>query len=287
MEKLFKKLHIKINPDKFMCIFLYTITILLALYSFARSLGFAFGNIKISNNISPYLYALFFIFPPLAYSFFVNSKITKSDKGKIKAYIFTLSCLGIIVSAMILNYLNNAIWWLLERLPNYDIVLKNYPELFAPAIKTACFVIPFIGIFKAIDYFLFIFRDEDEFKGVAGFCGISFIKKDDGKGPYTCSVQICTNKETGLPVIVPEKKRYEATLVQGATGTGKTATVLLPMSAYDLEKKFFFRECSKKIGYSLLKRGVAYMNGPFNNEYVNRNFSLSFNSYITLIKLRL
>ena len=276
MEKLFKKLHIKINPDKFMCIFLYTITILLALYSFARSLGFAFGNIKISNNISPYLYALFFIFPPLAYSFFVNSKITKSDKGKIKAYIFTLSCLGIIVSAMILNYLNNAIWWLLERLPNYDIVLKNYPELFAPAIKTACFVIPFIGIFKAIDYFLFIFRDEDEFKGVAGFCGISFIKKDDGKGPYTCSVQICTNKETGLPVIVPEKKRYEATLVQGATGTGKTATVLLPMSAYDLEKKFFFRECSKKIGYSLLKRGVAYMNGPFNNEYVNRNFSLSF-----------
>ena len=276
MEKLFKKLHIKINPDKFMCIVLYIITILLALYCFARSLGFAIGNIKISNNISPYLYAIFFIFPPLAYSFFVNSKITKSDKGKVKAYIFTLSCLGIIVSAMLLNYLNNIIWWLLQKLPNYETVLKNYPELFAPAIKTVCFVIPFIGIFKAIDYFLFIFRDEDEFKGIAGFSGISFIKKEDGKGPYTCSVQICTNKETGLPVIVPEKKRYEATLVQGATGTGKTATVLLPMSAYDLEKKFFFRECSKKIGYSLLKRGIAYMNGPFNNEYVNRNFSLNF-----------
>lgn len=108
------------------------------------------------------------------------------------------------------------------------------------------FLIPFIGLFKGIDYFLYILRDEDEFKGIAGFCGLTFIKKETGTGPYTCSVEICKNKETGLPVIVPEKKRYEATLVQGATGTGKTATVLLPMSAYDLEKKFFFRECGKR-----------------------------------------
>ena len=47
------------------------------------------------------------------------------------------------------------------------------------------------------------------------------------------------------------------------------------MSALDLEKKFFFREYAKKIGYSMLKRGIAYMNGPYDNRYINRNFSLS------------
>ena len=107
-------------------------------------------------------------------------------------------------------------------------------------------------------------------------CGISLTKSTKETGAYTCETIICTAKGTSLPVIVPEKKRYEATLVQGATGTGKTATVLLPMSAFDLEKKFFFREYAKKIGYSMLKRGIAYMPGPFNNEYINRNFSLNY-----------
>ena len=274
MENLFKKL--KINPDKLVCFICYIITFALVLYSIARMLGFAFGNIKISNNIQPYMYAIFFIFPVLAYSFLVNCKILKSDMAKAKAYMFTLSLLGIIVGGMAITYLDNGIFWLLERLPNYNLVLSNYGNLFPPAIKTACFIIPFLGIIKGIDYFLFILRDDDEFKSIAAFVGLTFIKKENGKGPYTCSVEICKNQETSLPVVVPEKKRYEATLVQGATGTGKTARVLLPMSAYDLEKKFFFRECGKKIGYSLLKRGVAYMSGPFNNEYVNRNFSLNY-----------
>ena len=264
MENLFKKL--KINPDKLVCFICYIITFALVLYSIARMLGFAFGNIKISNNIQPYMYAIFFIFPVLAYSFLVNCKILKSDMAKAKAYMFTLSLLGIIVGGMAITYLDNGIFWLLERLPNYNLVLSNYGNLFPPAIKTACLIIPFLGIIKGIDYFLFILRDEDEFKSIAAFVGLTFIKKENG----------CKNQETSLPVVVPEKKRYEATLVQGATGTGKTARVLLPMSAYDLEKKFFFRECGKKIGYSLLKRGVAYMSGPFNNEYVNRNFSLNY-----------
>ena len=276
MENLFKKLHIKANPDKIFSFICYIITFAIVLYSIARILGFAIGNIKISNNIPPYLYAIFFVFPVLAYSFLVNSKMVKSDMGRAKTYMFSLTLLMTIVGGMTTTYINNGIFWLLQRLPNYETVLANSGSLFSPAIKTACFVPVFLGIIKMIDYFLFILRDEDEFKSIAAFAGLTFIKKEDGKGPYTCSVEICKNKETSLPVIVPEKKRYEATLVQGATGTGKTARVLLPMSAYDLEKKFFFRECSKKIGYSLLKRGVAYMSGPFDNEYINKNFSLEY-----------
>ena len=35
-------------------------------------------------------------------------------------------------------------------------------------------------------------------------------------------------------------------VIIGDTGTGKTSTLLLPMAAYDLEKKYFFKEYAKE-----------------------------------------
>ncbi len=192
-------------------------------------------------------------------------------------YIITCTMVAIILGGMSCTWLSNAIWWLLKRLPNYELVYSTYPELFTPAIKTACLAIPFVTIFKIIDYFLLIFRDEDLPKSIAGFTGLTLSKSNNkDTGPFTCETVICTVQGSSVPVVVPEKKRYEATLVQGATGTGKTATVLLPMSALDLERKHFFREYAKKIGYSMLKQGIAYISGPFNNEFMNRNFSLNY-----------
>ena len=241
-----------------------------------RMLGFLVGDARIENKISPYLYAVFLTIPPLAFSFFVNSGIPKNDKQKVQFYIVTCILLGIVLGGMACTWINQGFWWILQRFPNYNTVKMYFPELFAPAIKTACFAVPFVTIFNIIDYFLLILRDEDLPKSIAGFCGLSLTGGSKDNGMFTCETIICNEKETAIPIVVPEKKRYEGTLVQGATGTGKTATVLLPMSALDLERKYFFREYSKKIGYAMLKKGIAYMNGPFNNEYINRNFSLSY-----------
>lgn len=229
-----------------------------------------------ANNISPYLYTLFIITPALAFSFYVNSGIPKNDNARINMYIATCTMLAIILGGMSCTWINNVAWWILRKLPNFSLVKATYPELFAPAIKTICLAVPFVSVFKIIDYFLLIFRDEDLPKAIAGFSGISVVKKSKEGGAFTCETVICRADGSSVPVVVPEKKRYEATLVQGATGTGKTATVLLPMSALDLERKHFFREYSKRIGYSMLKKGIAYMSGPFTNEYVNRNFILNY-----------
>lgn len=212
----------------------------------------------------------------LAFSFYVNSGFAKNDMNKVHIFIMTAGVLGLIIGAMACSWISNGVWFILEKIPGYQEVLKLYPEFFAPAVKTLCLAIPFIAIFKGVDFTLEVFRDDDLNKSIAGFAGMTLLQGSKDVGAFTCETIICKAKGTSVPVIVPEKKRYEATLVQGATGTGKTATVLLPMSAFDLEKKFFFREYAKKIGYSLLKRGIAYMPGPFNNEYVNRNFSLSY-----------
>lgn len=253
----------------------YAIAIILVMISLSQTLGFLISS-SMPGNTSPYLYSVYLLTPVLAYSLFVNSGVPKNDNQRVNMFIFSVTLLMVLIGEMACDWISNGVVWALKKLPGYDEVLRLYPEFFAPAIKSICFAFPFIGIFKLIDYFLMIFRDDDTFKSIAGFCGISLTKSTKETGAYTCETIICTAKGTSLPVIVPEKKRYEATLVQGATGTGKTATVLLPMSAFDLEKKFFFREYAKKIGYSMLKRGIAYMPGPFNNEYINRNFSLNY-----------
>lgn len=276
IENLFKKLHIKTNPNKIATFFFYGITAVLVFFAVSRMLSFLVGDARIENNITPYVYSLFLVVPPLAFSFFVNSGIPKSDKTKIKWYIITCILFGIILGSMTCTWINQAFWWLIQKFPNYDKVKLYFPELFAPAIKTTCFAVPFVAIFSIIDYFLLILRDEDLPKSIAGFVGLSLTSSSKDNGMFSCETIICNEKESSIPVIVPETKRYEGTLVQGATGTGKTATVLLPMSALDLERKYFFREYSKKIGYAMLKKGIAYMNGPFNNEYINRNFSLSY-----------
>lgn len=58
-------------------------------------------------------------------------------------------------------------------------------------------------------------------------------------------------------------------------GTGKTALLIEPMIARDLEKKYFFREVSKELGFNALKSGIAVLSCPYDNKYINDNFRLN------------
>ena len=275
-ETILKKLNIKTKPNKLLTYLFYGITIFITAMLVGEILTFLVGDPRISNNVSPYWHSVWFFMPVLAYSYYVNSGIPKNDNAKVKIFIFTFTMFCIILSSVVSINVNTVIWFFLEKLPNYTSVYKTYPELFGPGIKTVSVLATFIGMFYMFDYFLLIFRDDDLPKAIAGYNGLSTQSTAKDNGVFSCSTVICVNKGTAIPVIVPEKKRYEATLVQGATGTGKTATVLLPMSALDLEKKYFFREYSKRLGYSLLKKGIAYVTGPYDNEFINKNFSMNF-----------
>mgnify|MGYP004457817603 FL=1 len=279
INEIFKKLHIKAKPEKVLTYIFYALSIAIALFCLTKILSIAAGSIRLSDWVStdsllPYGVSILFLLPVLAFSFFVNSGIPKSDNEKINMFIFTCVLLALPVIYSVVCAINWIIWQVLPNIPRYDRVLQTYPQLLKPAIKSLCLFFPFISITYILDYFLSIYNSEDLTKSIAGYVGLTVASKKKSSA-FDCNTVIGTAKGTSIPVVVPEKKRYEATLVQGATGTGKTATVLLPMSALDLEKKFFFREYSKKVGYSMLKKGIAYMNGPFDNRYINRNFSLN------------
>ena len=51
--------------------------------------------------------------------------------------------------------------------------------------------------------------------------------------------------------------------------------VMQPLIAQDLEKKHFFNEIGKEMGYTALKTGIAYLQCPYDNNYLNKNFSLT------------
>ena len=82
------------------------------------------------------------------------------------------------------------------------------------------------------------------------------------------------DSESGEDICIPEKKRYESFLVVGVSGSGKTTMVYEPMLARDIERKSFFKEISKEMGFTALRTGLATLNCPYDNDYINENFSL-------------
>ncbi len=264
------------KKEKFMMNLFAVLSILILVVVAYRFFIFVIGDGHTMKAISPFVMSLCMLCPVLFFSYGVNSGVMITKEQKVKWFSVTVVAFGAIFTSYFVTTLNNTAWWLLKLMPNYEIVVANFYELFAPALKTLCLVVPFICIFSLIDYLLLIPRDDDISKGVNGFCGLKVKSKAKENRNFMCDNVICTDVDSSKKVTVVEKKRMESTLVQGATGTGKTAMVLLPMSARDLEKKYFIREYSKKLAYSLLRDGVAYIEGPYTNEYINLNFTLNY-----------
>ena len=64
-------------------------------------------------------------------------------------------------------------------------------------------------------------------------------------------------------------------MVCGGSGSGKTSLVYEPLIAKDIERKYFYRETSKELAYTALKTKIAVINKPYDNDYLNKNFSLN------------
>ena len=83
------------------------------------------------------------------------------------------------------------------------------------------------------------------------------------------------NKETGQIIKIPEQGRFQSCFICGVSGSGKTSMMLEPMMAKDIEKKHFFKEASKELGFTALKTGIASLKYPYDNKYLNNNFNLN------------
>ncbi len=230
---------------------------------------------------SPIKYTLALFCIVASYCFYCSSTMCKTIRMPMKAFIRYSALFRIVCTVMAAQWVNSLLWIILMHFGSFKYIATNLPEVAVSAIRALSMLLPFLSIRNAIDYYINDVMDADQdwidsfedFKGFKLQTAKSMKKTPD---VFMCNAAICLDDQTGKPAIIPEKKRFEATFVQGATGTGKTSMIVEPMCAMDLERKYFFREVSKKLGFNALQAGLATLEVPYSNDYLNANFTLAY-----------
>ncbi len=276
LDKLIKKLGTDRNT--FFAYILTLITAYIVVDRVIEILFMWFTGMSISYW-GPIKYTIAMIIAAFAYTISVPSKLPKSDENKISFFNSYCVVLYIIVISMVVQWTNYLGWFGLLALPNSNEIIMDFSDLIKPAFTAIAVYIPLATFFKLL---IWLYRGINDpifpnaFKdSILDFGGIDLSAAPDTSGPYSCEITLCKDRTTGKPVKILENRRFESTLIVGPSGTGKSAMVVEPMIARDLEKKFFFRETAKEMGFTALKTGIASLNCPYSKEYLNKNFSLN------------
>ena len=219
----------------------------------------------------------FFAFACLAFAFFFSgsSKFAKADVNKLRFFHAFIVSFYILVVSAVVQWLNQIIWINLLSLPNYPELARDFSYLFKPAFTALGVYIPLVTFYKVLKWLIFSINDVKDIRdSIFDYGGIKLTSDKEAHGVYTCEVKVCVDCESGEDICIPEKKRYESFLVVGVSGSGKTTMVYEPMLARDIERKSFFKEISKEMGFTALRTGLATLNCPYDNDYINENFSL-------------
>ena len=274
--KIFDKFLKFLGTDRntFLTYILTLVTIYLVIDRFVELLFLCFTGIS-NSYWGPITYTLAFACPVFAFLFSGASKFANSPPTKVAFFNLYCIALYILVLSMLVSFANKFAWLLFMLVPNYAEIVTDFPELVGPAFTALAIYLPlttFYPFFKKI--YTWINDTKDIRDSIDDYGGIDLSPVSDAVGPYTCEIELCRDKDTNKIVKIPEAKRFDSTLVVGISGMGKTALVFDPMMAQDLEKKFFFKETGKEMGFTALKTGIANLNCPYDNDYINKNFSL-------------
>ncbi len=261
--------------------FTYVLTLLTAYIMIDRiveMLILCFTGMSVSYW-GPIKYTLALACPVFAFLFSFPSKFCKSGQNKKSFFCTYCICLYVIAISAVVQWVNNISWTGIMSLPNYEVIINEFSDLIKNAFTAISIYIPLVTFFKLILWLNRTVNDpifpNNYVESIQDFPGIDISAPDGTTGPYSLEIEICKDRDTGKPVKLLESRRFQPMVVVGPSGTGKTSMVMEPMIARDLEKKFFFREISKEMGYTALKTNIAVLNKPYDNEYLNKNFHLS------------
>lgn len=273
IDKFLKKLNASRNT--FATYVLTLITIYLVVDRIVEMLFMIFTGVSYSYW-GPIQYTLALACPIFAYLFSGKSEFSTSNAQKVSIFYIFIIGLTVIAISMFMQWLNLGVWLFLISVPGYSDLVTNFSELFRPALTAISAFLPIVIGYKVFNFLYFGVNDSlDQTRSIWDYGGIDLSDKSEGRGSYTCEVYLCKDKDTGKSITIPETSRYQSLFVCGGSGSGKTSLVFEPLIARDIERKFFFREVSKELGFTALKTGIAYLNKPYDNEYLNANFNLN------------
>ena len=273
IDKFLKK--IKASRNTFATYILTLISVYIVVDRIVEMLFMIFTGVSVSYW-GPFKYTLALACPIFAYLFSPSSEFASSKSMKVTLFFTYVTTLYIVAISMFTQWLNSAAWLLLISLPGYIELVTDFSELIRPAFTALAIYLPlttFYGVIKFIK--LGVMDSRDQTRSIWDYKGISLADTKSGHGPFTCDMHMCNNFESGKKMMFTEKSRYQSLFVCGGSGTGKTSLVLEPMMAKDIEKKAFYISNAKEMGYTALKTGIATLNKPYDNEYLNENFNLN------------
>ena len=277
MMKIIDNFLKKLDTDRntFLTYILTLITIYLTVDRVVEFLLMLFTGVSYSYW-GPIQYTFALACPIFAFAFSFASKFVPTKKHRVVLFYFYMINFAVIVISMFTQWLNMGAWLLLVSNPGYVDIVTNFSDLIRPALTSLTILLPMLLIPKVFKFFYFGVNDSlDMTRSIWDYGGIDLSDKSKGHGPYTCEVFLCQNSETSQMITIPESSRYQSMFVCGGSGSGKTSLVYEPLIARDLERKYFFREVSKEMGFTALKTGIATLNGPYDNDYLNTNFNLN------------
>ena len=273
IDKFLKKLNTDRNT--FATFVLTLITIYIAVDRIVEMLLMIFTGVSVSYW-GPIQYTFALACPVFAFLFSGPSAFAKAKNVKVTLFFTYVIGLYVIALSMFVQWLNKSCWLLLLSIPNYVDLVTNFSDLIRPAFTSIALYLPLVTFFPIIKWIVFGVNDSKEMtRSIWDYGGISLSSTKEGHGPYTCEVFMFRDKETNKNVILSEKNRFQSLLVCGGSGTGKTALIFEPMMARDIERKHFFQEVSKELGFTALKTNIATLECPYSNEYINENFNLN------------
>ena len=273
IDKFLKML--KTSRNTFATYVLTLITVYLAIDRIVEILLMIFTGVSFSYW-GPIKYTLALACPIFAFLFSGASEFASSQAKKVTIFYVYVIGLYIIALSMFTQWLNMGAWLLLISVPNYVEIITDFADVVRPAFISLSLYLPLVTVFPLFKWLYFGVNDSLlQTRSIWDYGGISLEDKSKGRGPYTCEVYLCTDNETGKTITFPESSRYQSLFVCGGSGTGKTSLIYEPMLARDIEKKYFYREISKEIGFTALKTRIAILNKPYNNDYLNKNFNLN------------
>lgn len=263
------------DRNTFICYILTLLTVYIFVDRIVEMLMMFFTGISLSYW-GPITYTFAFACPVFAFLFSGTSQLIKSNKMKILTLYMYCTILYVIGISMAVQWINGGLWVLFLSVPNYADIVKEFPELIRPAFQAIAIYLPLTTFYPLFKWLYTVLQENKDIRdGIVDYQGIDLSNKKVGLGPYTCEIVLCKDKINGNLAKIPESRRFDGTLIIGASGTGKTTMVFEPMMARDLEKKFFFKEASKEMGFTALKTGIAHLTKPYSNEFLNENFSLN------------
>jgi len=273
IDAFLKKLNVSRNT--FLTYIFTLLTIYVAVDRIVEMMIMIFVGIG-TDYWNPIVYTLALACPVLAYSFAGSSSYADTRASKVTMfYIFAIG-FYIIALSLFTQYLNAGAWLLFMSSKNFIPIVTNFSELIRPAFRAISLYLPITTVYPFIKSILFKIDDsQTAVRSLWDFYGINLSDKKAKHGPYACDLFLFKDFDSGKKMKLSEDRRFQSMLVCGGSGTGKTSMIFEPVIAQDIEKKHFFTEASKELGFTALKTGIASLSAPYSDEYLNKNFNLN------------